>query len=104
MSSVRRYVLSLSCPDRIGIVAAVSTFITKHHGWITEAQHHADPLAQRFFMRQEILADSLSLGIEEFRQHFAAIAQPFQMNWKITISNHSVGETNAFTPAEICFI
>lgn len=86
MASTRRYFLSLSCPDRVGIVAAVSTFIANHQGWITEAQHHADPLAQRFFMRQEIRADSLPFGIEEFRRQFAAIAEPFQMDWKITDS------------------
>ncbi|WP_334170172.1 ACT domain-containing protein, partial [Zoogloea sp.] len=42
MSSSRRYTLSLSCPDRVGIVAAVSGFLARHQGWITEASHHAD--------------------------------------------------------------
>lgn len=86
MSSVRRYTLSLSCPDRVGIVAAVSTFIANHQGWIVEAQHHADQTMQRFFMRQEILADSLPFGIEEFRQKFAPIAEQFQMEWRVTDS------------------
>lgn len=86
MSSTRRYRLSLSCPDRIGIVAAVSTFIANHQGWITEAQHHADQTAMRFFMRQEILADSLPFEVEEFRQQFRAIADPFQMQWQVTDS------------------
>jgi formyltetrahydrofolate deformylase len=76
----------LSCPDRIGIVAAVSTFIANHQGWITEAQHHADQTAMRFFMRQEILADSLPFEVEEFRQQFRAIADPFQMQWQVTDS------------------
>lgn len=86
MSSVRRYTLSLSCPDCVGIVAAVSGFIASHNGWIVEAQHHSDQTAQRFFMRQEILADSLALEIEEFRQQFAPIADKFQMDWQITDS------------------
>ena len=73
----RRFILSLSCPDRVGIVAAVSSFIANHQGWITEAQHHSDRSAQRFFMRQEVLAESLSLGIAEFRQRFAPIAAEF---------------------------
>jgi formyltetrahydrofolate deformylase len=85
-SATRRYTLSLSCPDRVGVVAAVSTLIASHNGWIVEAQHHADQLAKRFFMRQEVLADSLPFGIEGFRQRFAAIAEPFQMDWKITDS------------------
>lgn len=86
MSSVRRYRLSLSCPDRVGIVAAVSSFIANHQGWILEAQHHADQTAQRFFMRQEILADSLPFGIEELRQRFQPIAAEFRMEWQVTDS------------------
>lgn len=86
MSSPRRFTLSLSCPDRVGVVAAVSTFIANHQGWIVEAQHHADQLAQRFFMRQEILADSLPFELAEFRQQFASIAHQFQMDWKVTDS------------------
>ena len=86
MSSARRYTLSLSCPDRVGIVAAVSTFVANHQGWIVEAQHHADQIAQRFFMRQEILADSLPFGVDEFCQRFLPIAEQFQMQWKVSDS------------------
>lgn len=86
MSSARRYILSLSCPDRVGIVAAVSGFVASHNGWIVEAQHHADQPAKSFFMRQEILADSLPFGIEEFRRQFAPIAHQFQMDWQVTDS------------------
>ncbi|PKO79308.1 MAG: formyltetrahydrofolate deformylase, partial [Betaproteobacteria bacterium HGW-Betaproteobacteria-13] len=63
MSPPRRYTLSLSCPDRVGVVAAVSSFLAGHEGWITEANHHADVDGKRFFMRQEILADSLPFDI-----------------------------------------
>ena len=86
VASDRRFILSLSCPDRVGIVAAVSSFIASRQGWITEAQHHSDRSGQRFFMRQEVLADSLSLGLAEFRQQFAPIADQFQMTWKISDS------------------
>ena len=86
MSSARHYTLTLSCPDRVGIVAAVSTFVANHQGWIVEAQHHADRVAQRFFMRQEILADSLPFGIEVFREQFVPIAASFHMEWNVTDS------------------
>ena len=82
----RRYTLSLSCPDRVGIVAAVSAFLAHHKGWITEANNHADAEAGRFFMRQEILADSLPFGIETLRDKFAPIAAEFQMDWRISDS------------------
>jgi formyltetrahydrofolate deformylase len=84
MPSPRRYTLTLSCPDRIGIVAAVSTFLAEHHGWIIEATHHADEVNKRFFMRHEIAADSLPFGIDAFRERFARIAREFSMDWKVS--------------------
>ena len=70
----------------LGIVAAVSSFLAQHKGWITEASHHADPEAMRFFMRQEILADSLPFGIAAFRDKFFPIAREFDMDWSISDS------------------
>ncbi|AWI79355.1 formyltetrahydrofolate deformylase [Parazoarcus communis] len=86
MSPPRRYTLSLSCPDRVGVVAAVSSFLAGHEGWITEANHHADVDGKRFFMRQEILADSLPFDIDVLREKFAPIAREFDMDWKISDS------------------
>jgi formyltetrahydrofolate deformylase len=86
MLKTRKYTLTLACPDRVGIVAAVSSFIAQHQGWIVEAQHHADQVARCFFMRQEILADSLPFDIETFRQAFAPIAEEFKMDWKVSDS------------------
>ena len=82
----RRYTLTISCPDRVGIVAAVSAFIAGHRGWILEANHHSDHASLRFFMRHEILAESLPFGLEEFRARFAPIAGDFAMRWAIADS------------------
>ncbi|MHB1145757.1 MAG: formyltetrahydrofolate deformylase [Thiobacillus sp.] len=86
MSSARRYTLTLTCPDRVGIVAAVSSLIAQHRGWIVEASHHADEPAQRFFMRQEIRADSLPFDVAALREKFAPIAAAFDMDWRISDS------------------
>jgi formyltetrahydrofolate deformylase len=80
----RSFVLTLACPDRIGIVAAVSQFIASHRGWIVEAHHHADQESGWFFMRDQILADSLPFGLEAFREKFAPIARSFEMTWRIS--------------------
>lgn len=87
MSSSRRYILTLSCPDRVGVVAAVSSMIAANNGWISEAQHHSEQIDQRFFMRQEILADSLPFGIDELRRQFLPIAEQFEMDWTIRDSS-----------------
>ena len=86
MKSSRRYTLTLSCPDRVGIVAAVSNFFAQHGGWIVEASYHADTVTARFFMRQEVLADSLAFDVGVLREKFAELAQAFAMDWQISDS------------------
>jgi formyltetrahydrofolate deformylase len=86
MSSRHRYTLIISCPDRAGIIAAVSGFIAQHGGFIVEASYHTEQDAQRFFMRQEILADSLPFDAEEFRRRFTPLAQEFAMSWQLSDS------------------
>jgi len=84
--TVRHLTLTISCPDRSGIIAAVSGFIAQHGGFIVEASYHTEQEAQRFFMRQEILADSLPFDADEFRSRFAALAQEFGMSWQLSDS------------------
>ncbi|MBI1174399.1 MAG: formyltetrahydrofolate deformylase [Sideroxydans sp.] len=84
--SERRYTLTISCPDRSGIIAAVSGFIAQHKGWIVEASYHTDLETQRFFMRQEILADSLPFDLIEFHAQFTDLAAEFKMDWHISDS------------------
>jgi len=81
-----RYTLTLSCPDRVGIVAAVSGFVAQHGGFIVEASYHTDQETQRFFMRQEIRADSLPFDALELRTRFARLAEQFQMTWQVSDS------------------
>ncbi len=86
MTNTRCYTLTISCPDRAGIIAAVSGFIAQHGGFIVEASYHTEQEAQRFFMRQEIRADSLPFDAEEFRRRFTQLAQEFGMTWQLADS------------------
>ncbi|MEM6333101.1 MAG: formyltetrahydrofolate deformylase [Planctomycetota bacterium] len=79
----RRFVLTLSCPDRPGLVAGVATFLASFDGWILEAAHHSDAVTGRFFMRQEVRADSVPFGLTELRGRFAEVAAKFEMTWAI---------------------
>ena len=87
MSFARRYTLTISCPDRTGIIAAVTSFIAQHNGFIVEASYHTDIDTQQFFMRQEILADSLPFNADEFSHHFAVVADEFGMEWHLSDSD-----------------
>jgi formyltetrahydrofolate deformylase len=86
MHNARRYTLTISCPDRAGIIAAVSGFIAEHGGFIVEASYHTEQEAQLFFMRQEIRADSLPFDADELRRRFAPLAQEFAMSWQLSDS------------------
>ena len=86
MIDTRRFTLTVSCPDRAGIIAAVSGFIAEHGGFIVEASYHTELEAQRFFMRQEIRADSLPFDADEFRERFAPLAETFGMAWRLSDS------------------
>jgi formyltetrahydrofolate deformylase len=78
--------LLISCPDRPGIVAAVSRFLFEHGANILEAdQHSTDPAGGMFFMRMAFHLEGLDLGRAELEQAFAAqVAGPFAMEWSIS--------------------
>lgn len=82
----RTYRLTLSCPDRTGIVAKVSNMLATYNGWITEASYHADPQTGWFFMRNEIKASSLPFDLDSFKTVFQPIANEFSMNWSVSDS------------------
>ena len=82
----RRYVLTLGCPDRTGIVARIAGFLAAAGGWITEAAYYADPETNWFFTRQVVRADSVPFGVAELRRRFAAVAAELggKASWRVT--------------------
>lgn len=81
-------VLSLSCPDRPGIVYAVSGFFLDHGGDIVESQQFGDQLTQRFFMRVQVRFDNLELTETFLQTEFARVAEPLGMEWTLTNVHH----------------
>jgi len=81
---MRRLVLTVTCPDGTGIVAAVTGFIAEHGGWVVEAAQHGDLATGRFFQRIEVLADTLPFGPDEFARRFADVAARFELDWHLS--------------------
>jgi formyltetrahydrofolate deformylase len=79
----RRYVITFGCPDRIGIVATIASFLVDLGGTIVEAAYHTDPDTGWFFTRQEVAADSLSIGPDELRSRFRATVSELGGDWQI---------------------
>ncbi|MFC3835296.1 MULTISPECIES: formyltetrahydrofolate deformylase [Deinococcus] len=78
--------LTIACPDRKGIVAAVSVFLHNHGANIIHSdQHSTDPVGGTFFMRMEFHLDGLDLAREPFEKAFGeVVAEPFGMDWTLT--------------------
>jgi len=85
VTSDSRVRLLIKCPDKPGIVAALSTFLFGHKGNITDLDQHSTDDEGVYFMRLEFQADKLDVSLEALRDEFAAkIAKPFDMNWRLT--------------------
>ncbi len=76
-----QYVLTLSCPDRAGIVAAVSGHLSGRGCNIVEAQQFGDAETQRFFMR--LVFESSDLSPDALRAGFSGVADAFAMQWTL---------------------
>jgi formyltetrahydrofolate deformylase len=85
--SKAQYVLTLSCKNRPGIVAAVSTYLYEHGADIREAQQFDDTETGKFFAR--LAFDLVSgAGIAILREGFLPLAEQFGIGWMI--SDHAV--------------
>jgi formyltetrahydrofolate deformylase len=82
MTDTRDFVLTLTCPDRPGIVHAVSGFLVDHGGNIAESQQFGDSLEQRFFMRVRFTV-AAGTTVDQLRGAFAATAARFAMHAEI---------------------
>ncbi|WP_323016293.1 formyltetrahydrofolate deformylase [Castellaniella sp.] len=76
------YILTLSCPDRMGIVHSVSSWLLTRHGNIVHAQQFGDPDSQQFFLRVHfsLPADD---EVDTLQQDFATVAERFGMQFQI---------------------
>ncbi|MBA2962989.1 MULTISPECIES: formyltetrahydrofolate deformylase [Ramlibacter] len=79
------YILTLSCPDRPGIVHAVSGFLLERGGNIEEAAQYNDPGTGLFFMRVQFGCDQLTY--EDLKVQLQSFGEPFQMGWKLHATN-----------------
>jgi len=78
--TTENYYLTLTCPNKPGIVAAVSTYIFQAGGDIEEAQQFDDKASKRFFMR---VSFSCPTAGNTLRSGFAEIAKRFELTWNL---------------------
>ena len=79
------FVLTLTCPDRAGIVHAVTGLLVEHRGNIVESQQFSDLAEDRFFMRVKFAVDR-GATVTSLRAAFAPVAERWGMDWELWLA------------------
>ncbi len=81
--------LLVTCPDKPGIISAVSTFLFNHGANITDFdQHSSDAHGGTFFLRLEFQTPDLDCSRDALRNNFATrVAEPYGMQWQISYAS-----------------
>ena len=82
--------LLINCPDRKGLVAAIADFLYQHEANILHADQHQDAENNLFLMRVEWDLNGFGISINDFAKHFAPIAQRFDMQWQLKLTQKRV--------------
>jgi formyltetrahydrofolate deformylase len=78
------FVLTLTCPDRAGIVHAVTGLLVEQRGNILESQQFSDLAENRFFMRVRFAIEGAGAEtLERLRSAFAPVAERWGMTWEL---------------------
>lgn len=77
------HVLTIVCPDQVGIVHAVSGFLTQRRCNIADSQQFGDTSTGKFFMRVHFVAQDRATTLEQLRGDFAAVGRDFEMDWQM---------------------
>ncbi|MEZ4671918.1 MAG: formyltetrahydrofolate deformylase [Anaerolineae bacterium] len=79
--------LLISCPDRHGLVAAITDFIARHNGNILHLDQHVDAQENVFFMRVQWDLSHFEIARGEIAARFGEVAAPFSMTWELYFSD-----------------
>jgi formyltetrahydrofolate deformylase len=77
------FVLTLSCPDRRGIVLAVAGVLDGLDCTIVDSQQFGEPVSGRFFLRVHLRSERGPLPSGELRTAFEPVAERFSMGWQL---------------------
>ncbi len=100
-TSPQHWVLTLSCPDRPGIVHAVAGALAGLGGNITESQQFGDPLSGLFFMRVQVEA---AASRDEIVGALTPVTARFSMSWDLDVVGRRVRTLLMVSKAPHCLV
>lgn len=75
--------LKIACPDRVGLLARLTSFVAAQRGNLLEVHQFTDPRSGWFFARLAIDTATLALDLTALRQAFAPLAAELQADWTL---------------------
>lgn len=75
--------LKIACPDRVGLLARLTTFVAYHGGNLLEVHQFTDPINGWFFARMAIDSGTLALETAALRKAFTPLATELEAKWSI---------------------
>jgi formyltetrahydrofolate deformylase len=79
----REFVLTVSCPDRRGIVHAVAGAALQEHLTIADSQQFGDATSGEFHLRMHLVREGQPVDVTDLREAFAPVAERFAMQWQL---------------------
>jgi len=77
------FILTMSCPDKPGIVYAVSSFLVQHSANIITSQQYGEPDGGLFFMRVHFSVPLPGRSAGDLERDFSWVAEAFHMSWRL---------------------
>jgi formyltetrahydrofolate deformylase len=84
-------ILLLSCPDRVGVVRDVATYVAGVGANILHAEQHLSDSDDRFFQRLELDLADVSGGVDGFAAGFETVAAELDATWSVHLSSDRAG-------------
>jgi len=78
------YLLVLSCPDRTGLIYAVTRWLLENGCNVLDSDTYKDPFRERFFMRVHFSGE---VTLDELRESFEPRARELQMSWELVLAD-----------------
>lgn len=101
VTAATHWILTMSCPDRPGIVHAVSGMLAEHGSNITESQQFGDPTSGLFFMRVQVESTA---SRDELTTAMTEVAGRFEMTWTLDVVGRRIRTLVMVSKAAHCLV
>ncbi|MCO6429756.1 MAG: formyltetrahydrofolate deformylase [Deltaproteobacteria bacterium] len=95
-------VFLIQCPDRRGIVAAISGFFSQRSYNILQCQQYTDSARGQYFMRIKIDLNSSDFSASRLESEFESVAAAFRLKWSAHFSTKRQRVAILCTKTEHC--